>query len=74
MPKKVRELKKLVHKAGFVLEPGRGKGSHTMWYHPLLPNPVVIAGKDGADAKPYQEKDVMDALKDLERLNQEGNE
>ncbi len=70
MPKKVRELKKLVQKAGFVYLPGRGKGSHTMWYHPLLPEPIVLSGKDGADARPYQEKDVLEALAELERLEE----
>lgn len=74
MPKKVRELKKLVKKAGFIYQPGRGKGSHTMWYHPSLPYPITISGKDGADAKPYQEQDVMDALAELERLEQEDSE
>ena len=74
MPKKIRELRQLVRKAGFTLEPGRGKGSHSMWYHPLLPKPVVISGKDGSDAKRYQEKDVMEALAELERIRQEDGE
>lgn len=70
MPKKVRELKSLLQKAKFVLLPKRGKGSHSYWVHPLLDNPVVLSGKDGADAKPYQEKAVMDSLKELERLEE----
>lgn len=73
MPKKVRELKALVQKAGFVLLPKRGKGSHSYWVHPLLREPVIISDNDGKDAKRYQEKDVMDALRELERL-QEGDE
>ena len=41
----------------------RGKGSHTWWEHPKLPGYAVnIAGKDGDDAKPYQEKDVYEAI------------
>lgn len=70
MPKKVRELKKLLQKAGFVYMPGRGKGSHTMWYHPMLPEPIVVSGKDGADARLYQEKAVMEALAELESLEE----
>jgi len=70
MPKKVRELKQTLQKAGFALLPKRGKGSHSYWVHPLLSKPVVISGKDGKDAKPYQEKDVMEALEELEQLQQ----
>ncbi|MBD2181278.1 type II toxin-antitoxin system HicA family toxin [Planktothrix sp. FACHB-1355] len=70
MPKKVRELKQMLQKAGFTLLPKRGKGSHSYWIHPLLPNPVVLSGKDGKDAKPYQEKDVIEALEELEQLKQ----
>jgi len=57
MPKKIRELKSLLLKAGFNYRPG--KGSHTIWSHPLLPGePVTVAGKDGDDAKLYLEKEV----------------
>ncbi|MBD6618726.1 type II toxin-antitoxin system HicA family toxin [Komarekiella sp. 'clone 1'] len=49
MPKKIRELKSLLLQAGFSYRPG--KGSHTNWYHPLLPGRVTISGKDGSDAK-----------------------
>lgn len=67
MPKKVRELKQVLGKAGFTWR--SGKGSHTVWFHPLLPaRRVVISGKDGADADRYQEKDVRDALKDLKQV------
>lgn len=34
-----------------------------MWKHSLLPGSSAnIAGKDGADAKPYQEDEVRPAL------------
>jgi hypothetical protein len=32
---------------------------------------LILSGKDGADADHYQERDVRNALKDLENLNQE---
>ncbi len=64
MPKKIRELKALLNQAGFVQRVGRG--SHTVWSHPDLPMKVVLSGKDGDDAKPYQEKDVLAALRKLE--------
>ena len=66
MPQKVRQLKSSLSKAGFYWRPG--KGSYTVWKHPLLPGTeITLSGNDGADAKPYQEKDVRKALKDLER-------
>ena len=71
MPKKVRELKKLLKKAGFMLLPKRGKGSHSYWIHERLPEPVVLSGKDGGDAKPYQEQRVAEALKSIEQLGGE---
>ncbi|HCI79843.1 MAG TPA: hypothetical protein DHW02_09140 [Ktedonobacter sp.] len=61
MPVKVRKLKAMLAKAGFMQRPA--KGSHTMWIHFLLPEmPVVISGKDGDDAEKYQIKDVERAL------------
>ncbi|MBE8997236.1 MULTISPECIES: type II toxin-antitoxin system HicA family toxin [unclassified Nostoc] len=66
MPKKIRELKSLLLQAGFTYR--HGKGSHTNWYHPLLSGRVTISGKDGNDAKAYQEKDVNNALQRLEEI------
>ena len=63
MPPKIRELRSRLSRAGFFLV--RTRGSHTVWNHPSLPEPVVIAGNDGKDAKPYQVRDVEDALKTL---------
>lgn len=74
MPKKIRELKAQLSKAGFVLLPKRGKGSHSRWKHPLLPYLITLSGNDGDDAQRYQEKDVRDALYDLEQLQQEETE
>jgi predicted RNA binding protein YcfA (HicA-like mRNA interferase family) len=68
MPKKIRELKSLLKKAGFTVQPA--KGSHSKWTHPKLSQSIIIAGKDGSDAKSYLEKQVMNALK---KLNQEDN-
>ncbi len=65
MPRKVRQLKADLKKAGFVEQKDRGKGSHTVWEHPLYPKLVVIAGHDGDDAKSYQEKEVRDAIQQV---------
>lgn len=66
MPNKIHELKALLLKAGFTYRPG--KGSHTVWSHPLLEDSVTLSGQDGSDAKVYQEKDVKNALKALDNL------
>jgi predicted RNA binding protein YcfA (HicA-like mRNA interferase family) len=65
MPKKVRQLKQMLKKAGFSVRPG--KGSHTVWGHPNLGGETVtVSGNDGDDAKPYQEKQVREAIKKAE--------
>ncbi|WP_019500181.1 type II toxin-antitoxin system HicA family toxin [Pseudanabaena sp. PCC 6802] len=68
MPRKIRELRSVLLKAGFQVI--RTKGSHQRWVHPLLPEfPLTIAGKDGDDAKAYLKKLVeaaLNALKDRE--------
>jgi predicted RNA binding protein YcfA (HicA-like mRNA interferase family) len=60
MPKKIRELKQMLRKAGFTEVPE--KGSHTNWTHPLYEGKLTILGKDSNDAKRYQEKDVQQAI------------
>lgn len=69
MPKKIRELKSLLNKAGFTVKPA--KGSHSKWIHPKLAQAIIICGKDSSDAKPYLEKQVMDSLAMLKKLDQE---
>ncbi len=64
MPKKIRELKKELRDAGF--EEKKGKGSHTNWIHPKYPGKVTLSGKDGNDAKRYQEKDISEAIRIVE--------
>ncbi|NEO76950.1 type II toxin-antitoxin system HicA family toxin [Moorena sp. SIO4G3] len=64
MPKKIRELKEILRQAGFREIPG--KGSHTNWIHPLYAGKITISGKDGNDAKRYQEKNVQSAIDEVE--------
>ena len=66
MPRKIRELKTLLLKAGFTHK--SAKGSHTKWFHPQLSQSIIIAGKDSSDAKSYLEKQVDAALADLKKL------
>lgn len=64
MPKKIRELKQLLRKAKFQEMPG--KGSHTNWIHPLYNGKITVSGKNGSDAKLYQEKAVLRAIQEVE--------
>ena len=73
MPKKVRELKQYLSKAGFVLQKGRGKGSHTYWIHPDLESPLIMPGKDGDDAPIYLERQVNKALQLLATIEEDKN-
>lgn len=60
MPKKIQELAKVLEQAGFRRKPG--KGSHRKYLH-LDGRQLVLSGKDGDDAKPYQEKQVAKLVK-----------
>ena len=69
MPQKIGQLKTALIKVGCYMRPG--KGSHTVWKHTALPGfEITLAGKDGDDAKPYQEKDVQNLLRQLSRREQ----
>lgn len=62
VPLKIKKLRAALARSGFIERPG--KGSHTVWIHPAIPEaPVTISGKDGDDAKPYQLKDVQNVLR-----------
>ena len=65
MPRKIRELKADLQRAGFTQR--SAKGSHTYWKHPLLPQDrLSLSGGDGDDAKPYQERQVRASVKKAE--------
>jgi len=65
MPRKIRELKAMLRKAGFFPRPG--KGSHTIWEHPDLDDDFTFSGGDGDDAKPYSGKECKRASQEIER-------
>lgn len=60
MPKKIRELIQVLETVGFVNR--GGKGSHSNFKHPQGVH-ILISGKSGDDAKPYQERQVSIAIK-----------
>ena len=61
MPRKIRELITELKSSGFVLKEG-GKGSHIKFFHPNFPGAVTLSGRDGSDAKHYQERQVKVAI------------
>ena len=69
MPRKLRALRADLRRAGF--RNRGGKGRHENWEHPLARKSVTLSGKDGDDAREYQEADVREALADLARRQQE---
>jgi predicted RNA binding protein YcfA (HicA-like mRNA interferase family) len=72
MPKKIRDVKKILKGSGFLMR--EGKGSHSNWKHPQLETLITIARRDGEDAPHYLEKLVEEALKELESQTDESNE
>ena len=48
MPKKIRDIKKILKGSGFLMR--EGKGSHSNWKHPQLETLITIARQDGEDA------------------------
>ena len=64
MPRKIRQLKADLRKAG--VYQASQEGSHTKWKHRLVPESMLIlSGHDGEDAKPYQEGAVRDLLRKI---------
>lgn len=71
MPPKIRELKAELLREGFEQRPG--SGSHTVWYHPLLPaERVVLAGNDGDDAGGYLVRKVRNTVEKLRAVRRRG--
>ena len=63
MPRKIRQLQSDLLRAGFVFLKKRGKGDHRRFRHLNRPDIVVtLDGKDGDDAKHYQELQVREAI------------
>ena len=65
MPRKVRQIVADLRRAGFILIKG-GKGSHRKFEHSSGVF-LHLSGKDGDDAKPYQEKDAKKKIEETQR-------
>lgn len=69
MPRKIRELKADLRRAGCVVR--SAKGSHGVWEHPSLAKGLPPSGNDGKDAQPYQEKQVRAFLDEVRRAKEQ---
>lgn len=64
VPRKLRELRADLRRAGFAVD--HQTGSHQVWKHALLHGMRAnLAGSNGADARAYQEREVREALRKL---------
>jgi predicted RNA binding protein YcfA (HicA-like mRNA interferase family) len=43
----------------------KAKGSHTKWSHEKIGYKLILSGKDGDDAKPYQEQNVRNYVQQV---------
>jgi predicted RNA binding protein YcfA (HicA-like mRNA interferase family) len=59
VPPKVRELEARLRQAGFVRQASRR--SHRKWVH-STGRFVIMSGREGDDAKKYQESQVQEAI------------
>ncbi len=62
MPKKIRELIRILRKAGF--EDRGGKGSHRNFSH-ARGTKITLSGNPSGDVKRYQERDVAKAIREV---------
>lgn len=56
----------MLRRAGWEMIPG-GKGSHTKWKHARVARTITLSGKDGSDARRYQERDVERGVEEAEQ-------
>jgi len=66
VPRKIRQLVSDLEQAGFVRVAG-GKGSHRKFRHPKFTGALILSGHDGDDAKHYQEKQVRNGIREVQR-------
>lgn len=66
MPRKVRDLIADLEHAGWHLVEG-GKGSHRKFAHVRSMRKVILSGQSGADALRYQEKQIKQAIREVQK-------
>ena len=70
MSRKLRQWRTDLQLVGYYLD--HQTGSHQIWKHPLIPGiSVNLVGKDSADAKPYQEREIREAMRKLQEAQEQ---
>jgi hypothetical protein len=64
MPRKKRDIRRDYRQMGFTER--LGKGDHTVFSHPLVAKHYAVDGRDGLDAQRYDEKNLLDARRELD--------
>lgn len=64
VPRKKRDIRRDYRAAGFAER--QGKGDHTVHSHPLVRKNYAVDGRDGSDAERYDEKNLREALRELD--------
>jgi predicted RNA binding protein YcfA (HicA-like mRNA interferase family) len=67
MPRKIRELIRDLEYTGFYEISKAGKGSHRKNMHEKYAGAVTVSGKEGDDAKHYQEWQVKEAIASVKK-------
>jgi len=70
MPRKIRQLITGTCRQRFTEIPGGSKGSHRKFTHHNFSGAVTVSGKDGDDAKPYQERQIQRAIDEVQNEGQ----
>jgi phosphoglycerate dehydrogenase-like enzyme len=71
MPRKVRQLIAEAERNVMEFIHRLAKVRHPLYEHKASGTQVYISGHTGADAQPYQERDVREALEKIRRWKQE---
>lgn len=63
MPRKKRDIRREYRQAGYNEQ--QGKGDHTVFTYPGVDENFSVDGRDGADAEPYDERDLKRAKRKI---------
>jgi len=66
-PMKYLKLVRLLRKAGFVLLPDRGKGSHEVWEHPSGIQAILVYDTECSPGIVRKALEAIDKVKELQK-------
>ncbi len=66
MPRKKRDVRREYRQAGYFER--HGKGDHLVYTYPGVDENFSVDGRDGADAQPYDERDLKRAKRKIQEV------